>query len=324
MKPRVSVVIVTYNRSKLLLETLSALDKQSADRALFEVIVVDDGSPDDTVQAVRAYHAGFSLRLVAQDHKGLAAGRNGGIKAAKGDLVAITDDDCLPDGTWIESIISAFDSNPDCLGIEGRVYTDSPRPLFSNAPENKNGGQFTGCNTHYRKAALESVGLYDPAFSFWREDSLMAFRILEKGRIVFDPKVLVYHPARRVKKTFLLRSLRFIQSDVRLLREFPAKAILFFGREYLKNMAFSLVTIGFLAAVAWELLHGGWLLGPGILAGLIVFKFAVHAASRPHSSKEAVQLVGLRILYDCLFPVFLAYYLVVVGVFAMQPKRTIF
>lgn len=111
--PRVSVVIPTYNNAAYIIEAIeSVLDQSYSD---YEIIVVDDGSTDDTHNVLRPY--AHRLQYLAQDNRGAAAARNCGIHAAKGDLIAFLDADdlfLLPDK--LERQVACFDSEPS-LGV---------------------------------------------------------------------------------------------------------------------------------------------------------------------------------------------------------------
>lgn len=99
--PEFSVIVPTHNRLQLLSEVLRALDAQE-EAPPFEVVVVDDGSRDET-RAWLASHGGPRVRVVAQPHRGAAAARNAGIRAARGRLVAFLGDDTVPEPRWLAS-----------------------------------------------------------------------------------------------------------------------------------------------------------------------------------------------------------------------------
>src|SRR5215211_4680469 len=86
--PRVSVVIATWNRSNYLRLAIESVLRQSF--RSFEVLVVDDGSTDDTAEVVRAF--GAPVRLIQQRNQGRSTARNAGIREARGDLIALLDD----------------------------------------------------------------------------------------------------------------------------------------------------------------------------------------------------------------------------------------
>lgn len=101
--PVFSVVVCTHNGAARIGACLRAL--QNLDYPDFEILVVDDGSSDDTAEIVR----GFSdVRLIESEHEGLGAARNRGAREAQGDIIAYTDDDCRPDRQWLWWLAKAF------------------------------------------------------------------------------------------------------------------------------------------------------------------------------------------------------------------------
>lgn len=98
-----SVIVPTYNRSDEINELLNSLVNQSLDDNLFEVIIVDDGSTDDTDKVVNNVieKAPINLRFLKQDHKGPGEARNYGMKEAKGEYLLFIDSDCIADENWL-------------------------------------------------------------------------------------------------------------------------------------------------------------------------------------------------------------------------------
>ncbi|THJ20880.1 MAG: glycosyltransferase [Nitrospira sp. CG24E] len=107
-----SVVIPTYNRRAILRKTLLALMSQTFASEQFEVVVVDDGSSDDTVAMLRQFKAPFALRVLAAEHAGANAARNLGIRAAQGRVVLITGDDMIPEPSFLEAHATFHERHP--------------------------------------------------------------------------------------------------------------------------------------------------------------------------------------------------------------------
>jgi len=104
--PEITVVVPTYRRPELLARVVAAMEKQTLDRDHFEVVVVDNGSGDDTgaVLADLAARASIRLRpLTIEVNRGPARARNLGWRCSGAPYVAFTDDDCVPEPGWLES-----------------------------------------------------------------------------------------------------------------------------------------------------------------------------------------------------------------------------
>ncbi len=107
--PRVSVIIPTFNRGRVLEEAVDSVLAQSL--ANFELIVVDDGSTDDTRQRLQRY--GQRLTCVRQSNRGVSAARNAGVERSTGELIALLDSDDLWHPTKLARQVAFFDDHPD-------------------------------------------------------------------------------------------------------------------------------------------------------------------------------------------------------------------
>ena len=108
-RPDLSVVVATHNRAAFLSELVAALEGQSASGRI-EVVIVDDGSTDETWERLTELATATPLRLQAlrtEATGGPSLPRNTGVGVARADLVAITDDDCLPDPGWVAALLAA-------------------------------------------------------------------------------------------------------------------------------------------------------------------------------------------------------------------------
>ena len=127
----ISAVVTTYNRSEMLATSLEALLSQNAGGVHYEVVVVDNNSTDNTRAVVEGLiatgHA--NLRYVFEPQQGISYGRNAGIAAARGDVIAFTDDDVVVTDNWIATIKRAFAENPGVSYVGGKIL-----PRWSEPP----------------------------------------------------------------------------------------------------------------------------------------------------------------------------------------------
>jgi glycosyltransferase involved in cell wall biosynthesis len=167
--PKVSVVIPVYNGGGTISKTVEHLLRQSL--SAHQIIIVDDGSTDDTVQILESF--GDRIIPLSKENGGPASARNCGIVAATGEFVAFTDSDCLPDQDWLYSLIRGFDS-PLVAGVGGVVrgaehgllndYIDTIDLL--NPRRNAAGEiqHLVTANACFRRSALVEAGLFNERF----------------------------------------------------------------------------------------------------------------------------------------------------------------
>jgi glycosyltransferase involved in cell wall biosynthesis len=207
--PDVSVVVATHGRADRLERLLAGLRAQTLPRERFEAIVVDDGSRDRTpsVLAAESERAELALRTIRHPRNaGRAAAREDGWRAARADLVAFIDDDCVPARDWLEAGIEASSGAGGSI-VQGRTEPDPAErdrlgPFSRTITVTAYDPAFQTCNIFYPRAILERVGGFDVA-AFGRvhggEDSDLAWRAIDAGAdAVFSPRPLVHHAVHRL------------------------------------------------------------------------------------------------------------------------------
>ncbi len=166
-----SVIIPTYNRASSLAETLTSLSQQTFPFEDFEVIVVDDGSPDETRQVGQESYQ-YSLHYFRQENQGSAKARNHGAQQARGDLFIFIDDDILLEPEFIQNLFEEHQKEPKIIGM-GTEYNllpsqptlyarlqASPKP--EKAPATSEWVKFTDCvtnNLSVEREAFFEIGL---------------------------------------------------------------------------------------------------------------------------------------------------------------------
>jgi glycosyltransferase involved in cell wall biosynthesis len=118
--PTVSVIIPTYNRPDLIRACLAGLERLTFPQSQFEVIVVDDGSPEPIEGVIADFAARLNVRHIRQDRAGPGAARNTGVAQARGRYAAFIDDDCVPAADWLNMLVETLERDPSSMA-GGRV-----------------------------------------------------------------------------------------------------------------------------------------------------------------------------------------------------------
>ncbi len=209
----VSVLLPTCNRCNrlpLLLDTLK--NSGAAGVTGTEVLVIDNGSTDNTKQVVAEYTSSENpaVRYVWESKPGKSLALNAGIREAKGEILVVIDDDCIPGPGWVRSILNEFESDPDLSLLGGRVelYDEKDLPqtllLQNDRIVVRTARQVfeptvIGGNMAFRKAVLTATHGYDPllgpgAIGMATEDIDIVYRALRKGfKIAYSPEVIIFH-----------------------------------------------------------------------------------------------------------------------------------
>lgn len=197
-----SVIVCTRNRVVRLRRLLESLTRQTLPVSLFEVIVVDDASSDDSAAAWCAFKGGLPglkcLRL--ESHSGLAVAANHGVAAASGSLLLFTDDDCIPDERWTDAMSTALQQSEIVAGAiaspQGNRFTmvhniAQFHPFLAGRAARKV-DFIAGANMGFRRTIWEDVGPFRPGFPL--PDMEWVLRAREKGyEIDFAPTAKVTH-----------------------------------------------------------------------------------------------------------------------------------
>lgn len=214
MPPEVSVIVPTYCRRASLERLLDALCKQTLPPDRFEVVVVDDGSTDGTVEHVLRTPRPYVLQVLQQGHRGPAAARNLGVAQASAPLVLFYDDDVVPEPASIEAHVGTHATEGPGVVVIGPMSPpgDWPRPAWVRWEEEKlrnqylamqagvwscTERQFYTANSSLSRTLFASAGGFDTTFKR-AEDVELGYRLRNVGaRFVFNPAADVQHYAAR-------------------------------------------------------------------------------------------------------------------------------
>ena len=219
--PHVSVVIPTYNSPGLLVQAIESVLTQTY--RSFDVVVVDDGSTDDTAAVLSDYAGRGQIRYMRQDNWRQAAARNTGIRASRGELIAFLDHDDLWDERKLDRQVPLFADPGVALAYTGAREVDLVgNVLWEKGGEHFRRGQifdhllfnhFITCSTVViRRSCLDEVGLFRE--DLWGVDDIhMWLRICYRHEADFVPDVLVScrsHDANMKKDPWIIPEKRFL------------------------------------------------------------------------------------------------------------------
>jgi GT2 family glycosyltransferase len=231
MIPDFSVVIPTYQQPALLLKCLDALGRQRISRDQYEIIVVDDGNSPETAAAVALFTKQIAksggpleVRYLGQPQsRGPAAARNRGWRAARGRVVAFTDEDCLPSSEWLSSALTGFQRGAQVMTGQLRLTLPDTTTQYNPRTPYLEMSEFISANCFCRKSALERVGGFEEAFDFaWREDNDLQFKFIQSGIPISKcPEAVVIHPMRETPWYASLTNERKNRYDALLYKRHP-------------------------------------------------------------------------------------------------------
>lgn len=268
--PRISVVLATHNRAEELERALAGLVSQ--ERKPDEVIVVDDGSTDATA-AVLDRHEDDSRLPLRTIRRAVAAGpataREEGWRAAGGELIAFTDDDCVPGPGWLAAAEHAWGREPDTF-VQGRTEPEQehPGPFSRSLRVERLNASFPTCNMIYPRELLERIGGFDTE-TYGREpggeDCDLAWRAIEAGaRPRFVAEAVVRHAVTHPGPLGKLRiAARWTTPMTAYARHPRLRKAQFIHWIFWKDIHYLFVRalIGFLLPARWSVLRN-WLMYP--------------------------------------------------------------
>jgi len=198
--PAVSVIIPTFNRASYIRDTINSVLGQTCSD--YEIIVVDDGSTDDTLAALKSWIDNSTIRYAYQDNQGVSTARNYGVRLAKGRYIAFLDSDDLFLPTKLEKQISYLDAHPDEAFVQSwyAKFDDAGNELGYRDTSKISGKVYPGIlldwsvllalpSVMVRAEILEDVGGFDKNIH-WGEDLDLWRRITRKFQIGVIPEVL--------------------------------------------------------------------------------------------------------------------------------------
>ncbi len=201
----VSVVIPVYNGAATLADCLRSLQQQSLSRQNYEIVVVDDGSTDRSAHIARE----FGARVIVQPNAGAPGARNTGLRAARGTWIAFTDSDCIVSRGWLQALLAAAQSHPECVGAAGKTLgfaSQTPAARFVDLMGGLDAQRYLQhpvypfaptANALYRRSHLLAVDGFDTRYATYDACDLHT-RLTRRfpGPFPYEPRALVLHKHR--------------------------------------------------------------------------------------------------------------------------------
>lgn len=211
---RLSFAIPAYNEEAYLPDCLESILVQTKDLGdSVEIIVVNNASTDRTREVALKYPG---VRVVDEPQKGLTFARQAGFAASTGELIANVDSDSRLTPGWVQRVLDEFAADPKLVGLSGPfIYYDmtgsqrlSVRVFYMiafmvyviNRWVLRAGSMVQGGNFVLRRDGLEKIGGFDTKISFYGEDTDIARRMSQVGKVKFTFRLKMYSSARRLKK----------------------------------------------------------------------------------------------------------------------------
>lgn len=257
---RISLIVATYNRGPLLARTLEAIARQTLPVEMWEAVIVNNNSSDDTQQVFERFAeqdaSGADVRMVFEGRQGLSHARNKGIEECRGEYIAVIDDDELPNPDFLKQYLEFFESHPEAAAAGGRIVPlyefETPkwlspwaeRPIAAVIDMGDRVREFRGerypigGNMAFRRSVFDEVGLFNPELGrtgkklLAGEEKDLFRRIRQSGGKIFwvpGPYILHMIPESRLTPEYFGRLTRMIGVSERM-RTKANGAGAYFGR----------------------------------------------------------------------------------------------
>jgi glycosyltransferase involved in cell wall biosynthesis len=291
--PRVSVVVCAYNAERTLDRCLASLAALSYPD--YEVIVVNDGSSDRTLEIAESY---AFCRIINQPNEGLSVARNVGAEAASGEIVAYTDSDCVADLDWLSYLVAKMDASnlAACGGPNFPPPEDSLVPaVVAVAPggpthvliSDEIAEHIAGCNMAFDRQVLMKLGGFDPIYRTAGDDVDICWRFQDAGYVIgFSPAAVVWHFRRNTVRAYINQQRGYGKAEALVYAKHPFRFNLFGQAKWLGRIYGDLSTLPVLSRrpVIYSGVFGRGLFQtmyepPSSLAALLPLTFEWSAAS---------------------------------------------
>lgn len=228
----ITVIIPARNAGHTIGACLDALQAQTAVPDAYEILVVDDGSSDDTAAVARRHGA----QVISQPHQGPAAARNRGIHAARGEMLCFTDADCVPGASWIADVTAPLRRDPGIAACKG-TYRTHQRAITARFVQLEYEDKYDQLRAHdhitfldfysaaCRRQVLIDNGCFDEHFPN-SEDRELSYRLASRGYLmVFQPSARVDHLHASTLPDYVHKKILNGYWTAQAVRRFPERSV---------------------------------------------------------------------------------------------------
>ncbi|MDA2933634.1 glycosyltransferase family 2 protein [Acidobacteria bacterium AH-259-D05] len=235
MNSLVSVIVVNYNRAELLRQCLLSLIRQSF--SSLEILVVDNGSSDDSLEVVRSFSDERVRLLPLGQNAGFSGGNNLAIGQTNGEFIALINNDAVADERWIDRLMKVITASEPSIGMWASKVLFFETDIIDKVghliyPDGQNRGRGTGerdagqyeqveetlfpdgCAAAYRKSMLDEVGGFDESFFAYGDDADLGIRGHWMGwKCLYVPDAVVYHRHSSTSGRFSMQKIYWIERN---------------------------------------------------------------------------------------------------------------
>lgn len=224
--PNISIIVPVLNAERDINRCIESLINQNYPKDRYEIIIVDNGSVDNTINILNRYHEYNNIKILYEYNKGSYSARNTGIKNSKGEIIVFTDSDCIVSENWIMELSKGFISdNIGCVVGAVRSYqgnTHQSDTLVERFSKNKDimsqertlNSNFLPygetANVAFRKSVFDRIGCFDEIFKSGGDaDIAWRMQLLTTYKLIYRPESIVEHRHRVTLKDLFLQHFKY-------------------------------------------------------------------------------------------------------------------